>query len=311
MFSFMNTKEKQIKIALSLGAVIFLIVFGYIERNQLQSIKELKNTVKANQEKISFLETTFASSSLSLQQEINQAELDLSSKLARGEEAINTLEALLDSYKKEVGNISGTVTDLQKLSQTDPELLQKYSKVFFLNEHYSPARLEEIIEKYKYFEEKPLKINAQVWPFLENLLKKAENDGVELFVYSAFRSFNEQNALKEIYSVTYGAGTANQFSADQGYSEHQLGTTVDFITIGISGTLEGFDETEAYQWLLNNAYKFGFVMSYPEDNSYYVYEPWHWRFVGVKLATDLYNQGKHFYDLEQREIDEYLINLFE
>jgi hypothetical protein len=51
-------------------------------------------------------------------------------------------------------------------------------------------------------------------------------------------------------------------------------------------------------------------MSYPKDNPFYVYEPWHFRYVGIKLATDLANQGKHFYDLDQRTIDEYLVNLF-
>lgn len=138
-----------------------------------------------------------------------------------------------------------------------------------------------------------------------------KNSGLEIYVYSAYRSFDEQNALKGQYAVIYGEGTANQFSADQGYSEHQLGTTVDLITTGISGVLEDFGGTNAYQWLLNNAYKYGFVLSYPDNNDYYVYEPWHWRFVGVKLATDLHNSGKSFYDLTQREIDEYLINLFE
>ena len=69
--------------------------------------------------------------------------------------------------------------------------------------------------------------------------------------------------------------------------------------------------TPAYQWMTDNAHKYGFVLSYPKDNSYYVYEPWHWRFVGVKLATDLHNQGKNFYDLDQRVIDTYLVNIFD
>jgi LAS superfamily LD-carboxypeptidase LdcB len=61
----------------------------------------------------------------------------------------------------------------------------------------------------------------------------------------------------------------------------------------------------------NHAYIYGFVLSYPKNNGYYVYEPWHWRFVGVKLATDLHNQGKNFYDMDQRTIDTYLLNIFD
>jgi LAS superfamily LD-carboxypeptidase LdcB len=79
----------------------------------------------------------------------------------------------------------------------------------------------------------------------------------------------------------------------------------------MNGQLNGFDNTPAYGWLGANAHRFGFELSYPEGNDHYVYEPWHWRFVGVKLATHLYNQRLHFYDLDQREIDEYLVNIFD
>lgn len=111
--------------------------------------------------------------------------------------------------------------------------------------------------------------------------------------------------------MVYGAGTANSFSADQGYSEHQLGTAVDIITPGLGGVLDGFDKTNAYQWMLQNAYKYGFILSFPQNNGYYVYEPWHWRFVGVKIATDLHNQNMHFYDMDQRVIDTYLVSIFD
>ena len=111
--------------------------------------------------------------------------------------------------------------------------------------------------------------------------------------------------------MTYGAGTANSFSADQGYSEHQLGTALDLITTGTGGQLEGFDNTGAYQWLQNNAYRYGFVLSYPKDNPFYVFEPWHWRFVGVKLATNLHFAHQNFYDWDQRTINTYLVNFLD
>ena len=142
------------------------------------------------------------------------------------------------------------------------------------------------------------------------LLEEAKEDEVDLKVVSAFRSFDTQAQLKSSYRVTYGSG-ANAFSADQGYSEHQLGTTVDFTTESVGSTFSGFDRTPAYTWLLENAYRYGFILSYPPDNSYYQYEPWHWRFVGKKLARDLHRENMNFYDLDQREIDEYLGEIFE
>jgi D-alanyl-D-alanine carboxypeptidase len=129
-------------------------------------------------------------------------------------------------------------------------------------------------------------------------------------VLSGFRSFDEQNTLKQNYLTQYGTG-ANTFSADQGYSEHQLGTTVDFTNSTIGENIDAFESTDEFEWLKRYAYRYGFVMSYPEGNAYYQYEPWHWRFVGKDLARDLHRDEEHFYDLEQREIDSYIAELFD
>jgi len=210
----------------------------------------------------------------------------------------------------QVGEIAETVGVLDKLSKTDEELLQKYSKVFFLNEHYVPPTLTEIKTEYKWNEDRELQIHASVRPYLEDMISDAVDDGINMYVLSAYRSFGTQSILKSGYKVLYGTG-ANQFSADQGYSEHQLGTTVDITVIGVGATLSGFEKTEAYIWLQENAYKYGFVLSYPQGNAYYVFEPWHWRFVGEDLARKLHREEKNFYDLDQREIDTYLISIFD
>jgi D-alanyl-D-alanine carboxypeptidase len=156
-----------------------------------------------------------------------------------------------------------------------------------------------------------LLVHVDVWPYLKRLLDDARSNNIQLLVTSAFRSFDTQSSLKAEYRVVYGAGTANQFSADQGYSEHQLGTSIDFVTENTGVVFARFKSDPAYPWLQDNAYKYGFILSYPEGNNYYKFEPWHWRFVGVDLATMLHNESKHFYDLDQREIDSYLIKLFD
>ena len=239
----------------------------------------------------------------------------VSAELAKAEaqntELGGTLEAERErnnAFEDQIKDISGTVSDLDKLAKTDPELLQKYSKIYFLNENYSPTGAVPIDEKYVYGESES--IHEKVWPFLENLLEDAEDDDIDLKVISWFRSFGTQAALKSSYKITYGSG-ANAFSADQGYSEHQLGTTLDFTTDAIGSTFVGFDDSEAFTWLTENAYRYGFVLSYPENNGYYQYEPWHWRFVGTDLARHLHKEQKNFYDLDQREIDTYLITLFD
>jgi len=241
----------------------------------------------------------------------------LTEKLALSEAQTNDLldkltaaSSTIDTFTSQLGDISSTVGTLQKRVETDPQLLEKYSKVFFLNENYVPKGLADISTALTY-NGKSLQFLSQAYPFLTNLMSAAQDAGLHLFVESSYRSFGEQSELKSSYKVTYGSGSANSFSADQGYSEHQLGTAVDFTTLSLKGGLTGFDKTPEYAWLSANAYKYGFVLSYPAGNTYYIYEPWHWRFVGIALATRLHEERQNFYDLEQRQIDPYLVKLFD
>lgn len=248
------------------------------------------------------LEKELARTSAELQ-ESRDENARLASELEAEQQRIQTLVG-------EVGQISSTVGTLEKLSKTDPELLQKYSKIYFLNENYAPAELAAIASDYLLNPNETEQIHGRVWPKLSALLEAAKRDGLDLKVVSAFRSFGEQSSLKASYKVTYGTG-ANRFSADQGYSEHQLGTTADFTTTEIGSALTGFEKTPEYEWLTRNAHRYGFTLSYPEGNNFYIFEPWHWRFVGVNLADYLFATKGYFYDLDQREIDKYLVNIFD
>lgn len=255
---------------------------------------------------------------------LNQTLLEAQDTISKLETDLTFLEedfsALEDEYRKEknknddfqdqINAITGTVGGLDKLSKTDKELLQKYSKVYFLNENYIPSKIKEIDKKYILAGREPQYFHADALPYLEKMIDRAERSGVDLKILSAYRSFETQTELKGQYTQTYGSG-ANTFSADQGYSEHQLGTTLDISTPGVNGAYLAFQDTEAYQWMLKNAYRYGFTLSYPDDNGFYIFEPWHWRFVGVDLAEDLYDNKEHFYDMPQREIDTYLIKIFD
>lgn len=223
---------------------------------------------------------------------------------------LRLLEEERAADKKTVRKLSSTVTDLEKIVATDPELLAKYSKIYFLNENYAPAKLSPIAAEFAFQKDRTYEIHAEATPFLEKLLEDAQEEGMMLQVASAYRSFSAQAALKSGYRVRFGTG-ANVFSAEQGYSEHQLGTTIDFTTPTVGGTFVGFDKTDEYEWLTKHAHKYGFVLSYPKGNTYYQYEPWHWRFVGEKLADRLHEDNDYFYDLDQRVIDTYLGELFD
>ena len=247
------------------------------------------------------LNTKLAEAEKSLM-ELNGENIALNGKVADAEQIVN-------EYAGKLGEIASTVGNLKKLSETDKELLTKYSKVYFLNENYVPNMLSNIATSTLYNKNKIIQIHTGVKFYLEKMIADVSRSDLNLLVLSAYRSFGLQGGLKTAYKFAYGSG-ANQFSADQGYSEHQLGTAVDFTTPKIGETFSGFSKTAEYTWLVDNAHKYGFILSYPAGNGYYVYEPWHWRFVGVELATKLHTSGSHFYDLNQREIDTYLLKIF-
>ncbi len=215
-----------------------------------------------------------------------------------------------DNFEDQIEDLADTVGDLDKLSKTDEELLEKYSKVYFLNENYIPSKIKQIDDDYVLAGKDAMFFHGDALPFLEEMLEDAADDDINLKIISAYRSFDQQTELKGQFTQVYGSG-ANAFSADQGYSEHQLGTTIDVTDPATAGTYTSFADTEAYAWLQENAHKYGFTLSYPEANGFYVFEPWHWRFVGVDLAKDLYKDDVHFYDLDQRDIDKYLISIFD
>lgn len=285
---------------LSISLAVFGFIFIYVNVENQSIFSEFKETVYQNQakndERISLLKGQIEALA-----GWNNSLLSI----------IKENEAISGEVRDRLGALDQTVGSLQKLSTMDPELLKKYSKIYFLNEHYVPSSLLNIDQKYLYNKTNIFQIHSNVYPFLTRMLDDAENNGIDLKVLSAFRSFGSQASLKSSYKFTYGAGTANSFSAEQGYSEHQLGTTLDFTNQKIGGTFRGFDATKEFEWLKNNAHKYGFILSYPKENSYYTYEPWHWRFVGVALASFVHEKNTYFYAVDQREIDTYLGKLFD
>ncbi len=299
------------RIHILVGSIVFLVVAGgsyayaslYKEKKGLVTDKaNLEVSLSATQADLHKVEDDNSSLNKGLQeaQDINTS---LLAKL-QAEQAKNA------SFEEQIRQISGTVGTLKKLSETDEELLMKYSKVYFLSENYIPSKLAQIPSAYILNKSAAEEIHGDVSPFLTHMLDAAKNVGMELDIVSAYRSFAEQKAVKSGYKVLYGSG-ANQFSADQGYSEHQLGTTVDLAAPALPNLSVQFEGRPEYKWLQENAYRFGFTLSYPKGNTFYQFEPWHWRFVGVALASRLHSENKYFYDLTQRDIDAYLISIFD
>ncbi len=131
---------------------------------------------------------------------------------------------------------------------------------------------------------------------LKNLLQDAKAAGVNLELQSAYRSYSYQRTTFESWVEKEGKEAALKSSARPGHSEHQLGTAVDFREIGGKAPwdVEDFAQTPGGAWLAEHAWKYGFIMSYSqghEDITCYIYEPWHYRYMGIEVAKAVKESG--------------------
>jgi len=131
---------------------------------------------------------------------------------------------------------------------------------------------------------------------LTKLFKAAEGAGLELYCCSGYRSYETQSELYAWNVDTYGVDGAELVSARPGMSEHQLGLAMDVTSAAVGfDLLESFGSTAEGQFIKENAHKYGFIVRYPQgktDITGYAYEPWHLRYLGVDVATAIYNSGK-------------------
>ena len=141
---------------------------------------------------------------------------------------------------------------------------------------------------------KPM-LRIEVKPYIEKLIYDANNNGINIIVDSAFRSGNYQQMILDKL-ISEKGNEAYKLIALPGASEHQTGLAVDFAIYenGIYNDDIKEDDKEAI-WLKDNAWKYGFILRYPkgkEDITGFNFEPWHYRFVGLELALELYQTNQ-------------------
>lgn len=136
------------------------------------------------------------------------------------------------------------------------------------------------------------KVRSVINEPLVQMFGDAAKAGHELMIGSAYRSSSTQEQLFNSYVSSAGYEEANKYSAHAGHSEHQTGLAVDISTTTQQCYLsECFIDTADGQWLSENAHKYGFILRYPsgkEEITGYNFEPWHYRYVGIELATAIY-----------------------
>jgi len=165
-------------------------------------------------------------------------------------------------------------------------LVNKYN---YLEENYIPNDLEDISLQYA---RSGMKLVREAKEAYEAMAKNASTSNLKLVATSSYRSYEYQEKLYNNYIKSDGIEAADTYSGRPGFSEHQTGLAVDIYNG--KETYTNFEKTKEFEWMQKNAYKYGFILRFPKDKENitgYIYESWHYRYVGTKIATYIHENN--------------------
>ena len=167
------------------------------------------------------------------------------------------------------------------------------NKFYYLKQDFIPNDIVDVDINYSYANNRVTKETNDA--FVE-MAKKAKEDNIKLIANSSYRTYERQEEVYKEFYYSKGISYADKYAARAGYSEHQTGLSLDIFTSG-SSTTSNFEESDAFRWLSENAYKYGFILRYPKGKEYltgYNYESWHYRYVGKDDAYKIYKENLTF-----------------
>lgn len=181
---------------------------------------------------------------------------------------------------------------------TEPDIyLVLVNKSYKLPNDYIPTNLKLISTEFAN-ENKFLRVEAK--EAFEKLSRDAKSLGYKIIAVSTYRDYDYQEKLYNEYVKEKGLEYADNCSARPGHSEHQTGLAVD--VEGSNNDYDEFENSKEFNWMKDNAYKYGFILRYPngkEKITGFKYEPWHYRYVGVDTAKVIYEENitlEEYYD---------------
>ena len=178
------------------------------------------------------------------------------------------------------------------LSDTKKDILILTNKYLRLDKDYKPSDLERINGDYFINgNSKVSYLRKDARDAFERLSADSIKNNTPVYGQSAYRSYEKQSILYNSAVESYGKEKAMLDTARPGHSEHQTGLAID-VSSTKTGNMLDFENTDSFNWMVNNAHKYGFILRYPkgkENIHGYIYEAWHYRYVGVKVATDMHN----------------------
>ena len=292
-------KIKKLPVAILIGIIItivgIIIVTKYIEKINSYEYKleelgyteeEIKTIMKSKEKEIETI----------LNKEYNQTIPKLlKEKYFLFKNLDSYLEYFDENKKDDLDHIIAMVNvksnydhyDEEVVTNTDTKkgnllLVNKYTK---LNNDFVPESLINIPLTYAFADNQT---TEEVLEAFKNMWSAAKKEDLTLIVNSSYRDYNSQEEVWNYYENAQGEEYADSIAARPGFSEHQTGLALDIITYGANKNT--FEDTDEFKWLEKNAHKYGFILRYPkgkEDITGYAYESWHYRYVGVEVATEI------------------------
>ena len=192
----------------------------------------------------------------------------------------------MDLDKKQYEDMHETI-NLNKINI----LVNKHN---YLKEDYVPENLKNLSSTYALSNMKMVEEAANAF---ESLSKDASKENYKVIAMSTYRSYEYQVDLYNKYVKSDGKEAADTYSGRPGNSEHQTGLAVD--VYNQTETYTNFEKTKEYNWMQENAYKYGFILRFPKDKENetgYEFESWHYRYVGKEIAKYIH---KHNITLEE------------
>lgn len=212
---------------------------------------------------------------------------------------VNEKEKEVEAVKKELQTVKHEVAvDTGDSKLELPWNLVLVNKWNEMEAGYEPPELVEI--------EEDMEVDSRIADALKQMLADAKAEGLEPFICSAYRSIERQESLFDSgmkQRLNSGLGYFDAFEktasviAVPGTSEHALGLAVDIISVSNTNLDETQEETKEFKWFEENCYKYGFILRYPNgktDLTGIIYEPWHYRYVGVEVAQEIQSLGVTF-----------------
>lgn len=191
-------------------------------------------------------------------------------------------------------NVNGDLAPYTNTSSSDLEkeyliLVNKYN---YLEENHEIPNLEDISLMYAYSNNR---LQEEAVTNYVKMARAAKENGLSIIVNSSYRTYEEQEKIYNSFYKQYGEEYAEEYSAHAGFSEHETGLAVDIDTY--HSTSASFEESEEFAWLTEHCYEYGYILRYPEGLEKitgYLYEPWHYRYVGIEAAKQIKEESITF-----------------